>query len=78
MVTLICDTCGEERELNSETTIQPDWIQGYDLLTKSERLMQRAIRLLDGWDQRRIAELGAVHFCSIECKDKYLSRNAVA
>ena len=78
MVTITCDFCGDKRTPNTETTAQPSWIQGFDLVTESPRLQQRTIRMLDRWDSRRIAELGAVHFCSIECKDKYLRKNAAA
>ena len=37
---------------------------------------QRAVRFLDRWDDRRITELGVIHLCSQDCKDKYLKRSA--
>ena len=78
MVTITCDTCGAKRLPNTESVAHRDWIQGFDLLTDTPRVKQRAIRLLDLWDMRKIAEMGAIHFCSVECKDRYLALNAVA
>ena len=79
MVSIICDTCGAKAHPNTEkTSHKTPWIQGYDLITESPRMMQHAIRLLDRWDYLRVAEFGAIHFCSVECKDKYLSKNKVA
>jgi hypothetical protein len=79
MVSIVCDTCGAEARPNTEkSTGKSSWIQGYDLITSTPRMMQHAIRFLDRWDDRRIAEYGAVHFCGAACKDKYLAKNKVA
>ena len=79
MVTITCDTCGAESRPNVENTnSKTPWIQGYDLMTESPRMMQHSVRLLDRWDDRRVAEFGAIHFCSLECKSKYLAKNKVA
>lgn len=79
MTTITCDTCRAEARPNSEKrTTKAPWIQGSDLMVESPRLVQHSVRLLDRWDDRRIAEFGAVHFCSLECKDKCLSKNKAA
>jgi hypothetical protein len=79
MVTIVCDTCRAEARPNIEKrNSHAPWIQGYDLRVESPTLVQHSVRLLDRWDDRRIAEFGAVHFCSLECKDKYLAKNKAA
>jgi len=79
MVTITCDTCGAESRPNVEhPKNKSPWIQGYDLRSESPRMVQHSVRLLDRWDDRRIAEFGAVHFCSEECKNKYLRRQKAA
>ena len=79
MVTIVCDTCGAEARPNTaKPKGKSNWIQGYDLVSESPRMMQHSVRLLDRWDDRRIAEFGAVHFCGEDCKKKYLTRNRVA
>ncbi|HWC18688.1 MAG TPA: hypothetical protein VG498_16880 [Terriglobales bacterium] len=77
MIRITCDTCGavkapQGRDKNRE------WILGYDIELESPRSLQHSIRFLDRWDNRRINELGAIHFCSLECKDKYMRRSAAA
>jgi hypothetical protein len=70
MVNIVCDTCGATREQDS----REPWILGYDLETRSASGVSRAVRFLDRWDERRITELGAIHFCSVQCKDDYLAK----
>jgi len=77
MVRITCDTCRAAKP-NNERFHHEEWILGYDIESKSQRSLQRAIRFLDRWDDRRILELGAIHFCSVECKEKYLQRSAAA
>jgi hypothetical protein len=79
MITITCDTCGAESRPNTEKrSSKTPWIQGYDLITETPRMMQHSVRMLDRWDDRRVAEYGAVHFCCAACKDKYLAKNKVA
>jgi hypothetical protein len=40
--------------------------------------VQRSIRFLDRWDDRRVLELGAIHLCSQACREKYLKRSKAA
>lgn len=78
MVEIHCETCDAVKRPNEETRNGPEWILGWDILTESPQAVQRSIRLLDHWDGRRVAEFAAVHFCSIECKDKYLAEQRAA
>jgi hypothetical protein len=78
MIEIKCDSCDAVRRPNQEIRNGDGWIMGWDLLTESSYAVQRSIRFLDHWDDRRIAELGAIHFCSVECKDDYLKGSRVA
>jgi hypothetical protein len=78
MVTVTCDSCGVESLPNVEKhKNKRPWIQGYHFIVGSPRT-SNSIRLLERWDESRIAEFGAVHFCSAGCKDKYLMRQKAA
>jgi hypothetical protein len=66
MVTVMCDVCKAKRAEGEA------WILGYDLQSETPTSVQRAIRFLDHWDDRRILELGAIHLCSEECRDRYI------
>ena len=74
MVTITCDNCGAKKpeRLPSDT----EWILGYDLETETSKSVQRSVRLLDHWDDRRLLEFGAIHLCSIQCRDEYLKQSA--
>ena len=76
MVSVTCDVCGAQASPNTEKKATSDWIQGWDLYTESPNAIQHSIRFLDRWDARRIAEFGAIHFCCVECKDKYVRKAA--
>ena len=77
MVKITCDICRAVKPTN-ERLRDKEWVLGYDIESKSERSLQRAIRFLDRWDDRRIMDLGAIHFCSVECKEEYLQNSAAA
>ena len=74
MVTITCDNCGAVMPENLPPGVE--WILGYDLETETPKSVQRSIRLLDHWDDRRVLELGAIHLCSMQCRDEYLKRSA--
>jgi hypothetical protein len=78
MVEIKCDNCDAVKRPNEETRNAPEWILGWDLISESPNAVQRSIRFLDHWDQRRIAEFGAIHFCSIECREQYIADNRAA
>lgn len=77
MVKITCDTCRAVKPGDAKLH-REEWILGYDIESKSARSLQRAIRFLDRWDDRRIMELGAIHFCSTQCKEDYMRRSAAA
>jgi hypothetical protein len=74
MVEISCDSCGKVKPL-SETVRNggSEWVLGYDVEVQSPNALQRSMRFLDHWDDRRVLELGAIHFCSDACKEKYIS-----
>ena len=75
MVSITCDGCGD---VKPESKTGPEWILGYDLQVEAPNAVQRSIRFLDRWDDRRVLELGAIHFCSYECRDKYVAKTRAA
>ena len=77
MIRITCDTCGAVKPPEGSGNHR-EWILGYDIELESPRSLQHSIRFLDRWDNRRLNELGAIHFCCLECKDKYLRRSAAA
>ena len=76
MVTITCDNCGAEKP--ERLPANTEWILGYDLETETPNSVQRSIRLLDRWDDRRVLEFGAIHLCSIQCRDGYLKKQSAA
>ncbi|HZQ91864.1 MAG TPA: hypothetical protein VFA60_08745 [Terriglobales bacterium] len=66
MVTVTCDVCRAKRTSGEE------WVLGYDLQAETPTSVQRAIRFLDRWDDRRILDLGAIHLCSERCRERYI------
>jgi hypothetical protein len=79
MVEIKCDNCDAVRHPNDETrNPTEEWILGWDLISESPNAVQRSIRFLDRWDQRRITEFGAIHFCSTECREEYIAANRTA
>jgi hypothetical protein len=77
MVTIKCDTCGA---IKPDDLAKPgrEWILGYDLEIESPYRLQRSVRFLDKWDDRRVLELGAIHFCGEDCKEDYIARSRAA
>jgi hypothetical protein len=78
MVTITCDVCKGKKDTNSKKLNAEEWILGYDLQVESPNAVQRSIRFLDRWDDRRVLELGAIHLCSEGCREKYLKRSKAA
>ena len=79
MVEIKCDNCDAVKHPNDETrNSDPEWILGWDLISESTNAVQRSIRFLDRWDNRRVAEFGAIHFCCPECREEYITANRAA
>ncbi len=74
MVQIICDTCGDTMPDPMPSGFE--WIMGYDLQIESVNALQRSVRFLEHWDNRRILEVGAIHFCSLECRNNYVLKAA--
>lgn len=74
MVKITCDNCGANKPQNLPGNVE--WILGYDLETETPKSVQRSVRLLDDWDDRRLMELGTIHLCSIQCRDEYMKFSA--
>ena len=72
MVKVTCDTCSAQRKHGEE------WVLGYDIESVSQSGVRRAITFLDRWDSRRMDELGAIHFCSLQCKQEYMDKQRAA
>lgn len=72
MVKITCDNCGVERPERPAT----EWILGYDIEMESPNAVQRSLRFLDRWDDRRVIEFGAIHICCEQCKAEYRSQAA--
>jgi hypothetical protein len=77
MVQITCDSCGKVKTAGP-TPAKGEWIMGWDLEVETKRSMNRTVRFLDRWDDRRVMELGGVHFCSQRCREKYLQRSRAA
>ena len=74
MVEISCDSCGKVRPvMETARNGGAEWVLGYDVEVQSPNALQRSMRFLDHWDDRRVLELGAIHFCSDACKEKYIS-----
>jgi len=78
MIEISCDSCGKVRPVAESATTGNEWVLGYDLEVQSPNALQRSMRFLERWDNRRALELGAIHFCSATCKDKYINAAKVA
>ncbi len=76
MVVITCDVCGAK--LPDVLRAGEEWILGYDLQVESPSSVHRSIRFLPQWDSTRVMELGAIHLCSLECRDRYLEKSKAA
>ena len=69
MVTITCDNCEATRP--ERLPAGQEWILGYDVEVESANAVQRSLRFLDRWDDRRVLEFGAIHLCCLQCKEEY-------
>ena len=76
MVTIKCDSCGVVKSTDRKP--HQEWVLGYDVEVESPWRLQRSVRFLDKWDDRRVLELGAIHFCGEDCKEDYIARSRAA
>ena len=73
MVTITCDVCGKQRT----SAASDGWFLGFDVPTASAP-MSRSIRFMSRWEERRVLDPGAVHFCCEECRTTYVENAQAA
>jgi len=78
MVKITCDVCGKVKPAQNKRIAPNGWILGYDLEVENANALQRSLRFLNHWDNARALELGAIHLCSQECKDDYVTKARAA
>ncbi|SRR6266498_686329 len=68
MIEYVCDTCSAVK--------QPDevWIVGQAAETVGVTSARREVSIQSTWIRATAVHPLAVHFCSTECKDKYMAR----
>jgi hypothetical protein len=73
MVEVICDNCGAVKKTNRE------WVLGYKWENRSRLSgsVRQLIRFFDHWYVHRATEPGAIHLCSLECKEAYANKNGL-
>ena len=66
MLQFVCDSCSVVKD--------PDdvWILGLAAEAVGVTAARREVNLLSGWDRDSAVHPLAVHFCSVECKDRYM------
>jgi hypothetical protein len=78
MVKITCDVCGKARPQKDTRIGDDSWVLGYDLEVENANALQRSLRFLNRWDDARVLELGAIHLCSVKCKDQYIKEARAA
>ncbi len=68
MVQFVCDSCSAVREDD-----QP-WILGIAAEALGVTAARRELTVFPTWDWNGAVHPLAVHFCSLECKNKYMER----
>ena len=64
-----CKTCGKKKGDDDA------WLLAFEGSGKPGRVMKYTINLPRKWDEKRACEPNALHFCSAECKNKYVWEN---
>lgn len=67
MVRFACEWCGELKRPEEV------WIMGYAAENLGTTAARREVTVMSGWDYQRAVHPFAVHFCSVEHKDNYVS-----
>lgn len=66
MVRFACEWCGQLKDPEEV------WILGFAAENLGTTAARREITVMSGWDYQRAVHPFAVHFCSVEHKDKYV------
>ena len=67
MLQFVCDYCGNVKQLDEA------WINGIAAENVGTQAARREVIVDPAWRRERAILLFAVHFCSVECKDRYMS-----
>ena len=68
MIHFACDSCRRVKALNEI------WLLGLAAETVGVVAARREVTILPVWDRDQAVHRLAVHFCSEECKDKYVAK----
>jgi hypothetical protein len=68
MIQFACDSCRRIKALNEV------WLVGLAAETVGVSAARREVTILSVWDSEEAVDRLAVHFCSEECKDKYVAK----
>jgi hypothetical protein len=68
MIDFVCDTCGAVKQADES------WIVGLAAEAVGAVSARREVNIQSAWTREAALHLFAVHFCSIQCKDEYMSR----
>jgi hypothetical protein len=68
MIQFVCDSCGAMKEASDV------WVLGLAAEALGAASARREVTILSTWDRPSAVYPLAVHFCSLECKDDYMSR----
>jgi hypothetical protein len=68
VIEFVCDSCGRVKD--------PDeiWILGLAAEAVGITAARREVSIISVWDRERAVHPLAVHFCSEECKEKYIRK----
>jgi len=68
MIQFACDSCRRIKGLNEV------WLMGLAAETVGVTAARREVTILSVWNSEEAVDRLAVHFCSEECKDKYVTK----
>jgi hypothetical protein len=68
MIQFVCDSCGAMKEASDV------WVLGLAAEALGATSARREVTILSTWDRPNAVYPLAVHFCSLDCKDDYMSR----
>jgi hypothetical protein len=68
MIQYLCDTCSAVKQP------QEAWIVGLAAEAVGATSARREVTIQSVWDRQTAVHPLAVHFCSIQCKDEYMTR----
>ncbi len=68
MIQYVCDSCGAVKDASDV------WVLGLAAEALGAASARREVTILSTWDRPSAVYPLAVHFCSLECKDDYMSR----